>query len=125
MGYKMCMDENEDEEVLEAVQEELGLPGGALSGEGQGEAAEVSHAGELSRLNRIRGQIAGVRRMIDRGRDSMEILIQLKAARAAIKRVEARILQRHMSSCIDAAFGGSREEAEQKMEELRDYFDAN
>ncbi len=123
------MDEIEQEEEREAIQEELGLPEDALTAadsEGARDAiAAVSHAGELSRLNRIRGQLAGVRKMIDQGRDCMDILIQLKAARAAIRRVEARILRRHMSNCIDVAFRGPREEAERSMEELRNYFDAD
>ena len=52
----------------------------------------------------------------------MEILVQLKAVRAALKKVEGNILKRHMSECVVRAMGGNLEEAEQKVAELQRYF---
>lgn len=127
MWYKMRMKEDEQEgkheELPEEHQEEMQELLMDLFETGDEISDSALHTDELARLNRIRGQISGIRKMIERGRDSMDILIQLKAARAAIKRVESRILRRHMRSCIDAAFGDSREEAEKMMEELRNYFE--
>ena len=48
----------------------------------------------------------------------MDILVQLKAVRAALKKVEGNILKRHMGECVVQAMGGNREEAEQKVAEL-------
>ncbi len=127
LWYKTCMKKSEQKEKHEKLpeepQEEAREPAVDLSEDGDGISDGIPHADELTRLNRIRGQIAGIRRMIEKGRDSMDILIQLKAARAAIKRIETRILRRHMRNCLDAAFGDSREEAERMMEELRNYFE--
>ena len=52
----------------------------------------------------------------------MDILVQLKAVRAALKKVEGNILKRHMGECVVQAMGGNREEAEQKVAELQRYF---
>ena len=80
------------------------------------------HAEELVRLGRIAGQVGGIRRMIEEDRYCMEILVQLKAVRAALKKVEGNVLKRHMSECVVQAMGGNREEAEQKVAELQRYF---
>ena len=88
------------------------------NGTGEG----LKHAEELVRLGRIAGQVGGIKRMIEEGRYCMDILVQLKAVRAALKKVEGNILKRHMSECVVRAMGGNREEAEQKVAELQRYF---
>lgn len=81
------------------------------------------HHGEVPRLNRIAGQIDGIKRMIGEDRHCTEILAQIRAARAALKTVEANVLEAHLQSCVrEAMTGGDRGEIDAKIEELKDIF---
>lgn len=53
-----------------------------------------------SRLNRISGQIAGVKKMIDNDRYCGDVLIQLSAIEKAVKSLSSVVLEKHMYSCI-------------------------
>lgn len=78
---------------------------------------------ELPRLNRISGQIEGVRKMIAERRYCPEILGQLRAIRAAVNSIEASILETHLDSCVAAAFdSGNLAEKKQKMHELKEMY---
>ncbi len=77
---------------------------------------------ELPRLNRIAGQIDGVRKMVEADRYCSDILIQLRAIRAAVKVVEVQILQKQMQACVED-FYENPAEREQKMEELKRLYD--
>jgi len=82
---------------------------------------QPSHKQELPRLNRISGQIEGIKRMIEENRYCGDILTQLRAARAAIRNVELQILDRHLSTCVTEAFLGDNPEAKkQKVDEIRE-----
>ena len=61
------------------------------------------HSGELSRLNRVAGQIEGVKKMIAERRYCPEIMTQLRAARAALKTIEGGMLETHLASCVATA----------------------
>lgn len=78
---------------------------------------------ELPRLNRISGQIEGVKKMISERRYCPEILTQLRAARAAVNSIEASILETHLDSCVADAFdSGNQAEKKQKMNELKEMY---
>lgn len=62
-----------------------------------------NHHAEISRLNRISGQIEGIKKMIEEERYCVDILMQIKAARAAMKTVELNVLERHMAMCLNKA----------------------
>ncbi len=75
----------------------------------------------VRRLRRIEGQARGVIRMIDENRYCIDILVQLKAIRAALKKVENEILSDHASHCIhEAVNSGSQKRQTEKFEELID-----
>ena len=81
------------------------------------------HSQEISRLNRIDGQIDGVRKMIEERRYCPDIMIQLKAISAAAQAVEANILRSHLEGCVAKAFESKDcEEKEQKIDELISLF---
>lgn len=81
------------------------------------------HSSELPKLNRVSGQIDGVRKMIAERRYCPDILIQLRAARSALKTIEANILEAHLSSClVDAMNHGDPQEKENKIMELKEIF---
>ena len=61
------------------------------------------HGAELKRMNRIKGQLEGVERMIIEKRYCPDIVIQIKAARSALKSLEANIVEGHMRHCVKTA----------------------
>ncbi|MFN3198992.1 MAG: metal-sensitive transcriptional regulator [Bradymonadia bacterium] len=69
------------------------------------------HSPELHRLNRIAGQLEGVRRMIEENRYCPEILAQVRAVHSALKGLEAQILKRHINHCLRAAIHSDDESA--------------
>jgi len=56
-------------------------------------ADEVSKELLLKRLRRIEGQVRGLQKMIDEGRDCESIMTQLVAVRAAIEGVGTLVLR--------------------------------
>ncbi len=80
-----------------------------------------NHIKEIGRLNRISGQIDGIKKMINGQRDCSDILVQLRSVRSAIRSVEANILKTHLLSCIDQSFS-SDPERQQSAEEFKNFF---
>ncbi len=84
------------------------------------------HSAQLAKLNRISGQLEGVKKMIHDQRYCVDIMTQLKAVQAATKSVEASILKLHLESCIQNTFNSTNEEdKETKIEELLSLFKKN
>jgi DNA-binding FrmR family transcriptional regulator len=81
------------------------------------------YSNELKRLNRIAGQVEGVKKMVQDRRYCPDILIQLRAVRSAINAVEANILTTHLEACVTHAFtSGSEADKKQKMAELKELY---
>ncbi len=80
------------------------------------------HMENMPRLNRISGQIEGIKKMISEGRYCPEIISQLRAVRSAIKAVESNILQKHLQHCVAQSFE-NKEESLKKIEELKSLFE--
>lgn len=81
------------------------------------------HSQEVQRINRIKGQLDGIKKMIEEGRYCPEILQQSKAIRSAIRSLERKILEKHLSGCVQKAFAsGNKKEQEEKKQELLDIF---
>ncbi len=57
-----------------------------------------------NRLNRIEGQINGVKKMVDDDRHCDEILIQLQAIDKSVKSLANVILENHMYNCVTSEF---------------------
>ena len=90
------------------------------------EETHPDHSNELRRLNRILGQLDGISRMISDGRYCTDILVQTRAAVAAIKALETSILNRHLRMCVRSAFNSKKQEdVNTKIGELLDLFKAN
>ena len=54
----------------------------------------------LRRLHRIEGQVRGIIRMVEEGKDCHEVLTQVSAVRAALERVGAHIITHRMRECL-------------------------
>lgn len=53
-----------------------------------------------ARLNRIAGQVAGIRRMLEEGRYCVDVLNQIAAVRSALDALGIELLSRHLESCL-------------------------
>lgn len=73
----------------------------------------------LNRLRRIEGQVRGLTRMVEDGRYCIDVLTQIRAARAALAKVESELLKGHLAHCIeDAIVSGDEAEQRKKASEL-------
>jgi DNA-binding FrmR family transcriptional regulator len=78
-------------------------------------------ASALRRLKRIEGQVRGLSRMIEEDRYCIDIVTQVSAVRAALRRAEEEILRDHVAHCVeDAIETGNRAEQRRKVAELMD-----
>jgi len=75
----------------------------------------------LRRLQRIEGQVRGLSRMVEGNRYCIDIVTQIAAVRAALRRAEEEILRDHVASCVDEAVrSGNRADQRRKIAELMD-----
>ena len=76
-----------------------------------------SHQSQLSALKRVEGQVRGVIKMIDEGKYCIDVLNQIKAAKAALVRIESNVLKKHVESCVKESFK-NKKALDTKVEEL-------
>jgi CsoR family transcriptional regulator, copper-sensing transcriptional repressor len=79
--------------------------------------------GLVTRLNRIEGQIRGIRRMVQEPRLCVDILQQLAAAEAALNRISLAVLKHHVESCVPDGITKGEPETSKRLTELVDIFD--
>ena len=73
----------------------------------------------LKRLSRIEGQVRGLSRMVEEDRYCIDIVTQIAAVRAALRRVEEEILSEHVAHCVeDAIASGNKADQRKKIAEL-------
>jgi DNA-binding FrmR family transcriptional regulator len=73
----------------------------------------------LRRLRRIEGQVRGLIRMVEADRYCIDVVTQISAVRAALRRAEEEILEDHVAHCIeDAIASGNTREQRRKVGEL-------
>lgn len=84
---------------------------------------EAQQQAIVTRLNRIEGQVRGIRRMVQEPRLCVEILQQLAAAEAALNRISLAVFRFHVEKCVpDGIIKGDPERTE-SLSELVDIFD--
>ena len=70
-----------------------------------------------NRLNRIEGQVRGIRKMLEESAYCVDILTQVAAAKAALDSFTKELLTEHISTCVaDDLKSGSTEKAEELAE---------
>ena len=73
----------------------------------------------LKRLQRIEGQVRGIAGMVESDRYCIDIVTQVAAARAALRRAEEEILSDHVGHCVEHAIkSGNKAEQRKKVAEL-------
>lgn len=71
------------------------------------------------RLSRIEGQVRGLSRMVEEERYCIDIVTQISAVRAALRRVEEEVLRDHVSHCVEHAIAsGDKTDQRKKIAEL-------
>lgn len=71
------------------------------------------------RLARMEGQVRGLAQMVEQDRYCIDVITQVRAARAALAKVEQLILSDHIGSCVEAAIvSGDPQQQRAKVDEL-------
>jgi DNA-binding FrmR family transcriptional regulator len=73
----------------------------------------------LKRLSRIEGQVRGLSRMVGEDRYCIDIVTQISAVRAALRRAEEEILRDHVAHCVEHAIAsGDKGDQRRKISEI-------
>ena len=61
------------------------------------------HPKLVARINRIEGQVRGLKKMVEENRDCMQVLKQIAAVSGALRATGALILEDHLKGCVATA----------------------
>ena len=71
------------------------------------------------RLSRIEGQVRGLSKMVDDDRYCIDVVTQIAAVRAALRKVEEGLLRDHVAHCVEHAIAaGDKSDQRKKIAEL-------
>lgn len=77
----------------------------------------------INRLNRIAGQIQGLIKMVQEGKECEEVLIQISAVKSALHKTGQTILEGHLQHCVvDGIKNGDEAETLKKLTSAIEYF---
>ena len=68
------------------------------------ESNHPNYEKHLPRINKVVGQLNGIKKMIEDKRYCPEIITQLKAVSSACQSLEIIMLQKHLETCVMEAF---------------------
>jgi DNA-binding FrmR family transcriptional regulator len=71
-------------------------------------------ASAIKRLNRIEGQVRGISGMIEKDRYCIDVVTQISAVRAALRRAEEEILRDHVATCVEQAVASGDKAGQRK-----------
>lgn len=72
----------------------------------------------ITRLNRIEGQVRGVKAMVEEDRYCVDIVTQVSAIQAALNSFNKELLARHIKTCVSDDIREGNEEAVDELCEL-------
>jgi DNA-binding FrmR family transcriptional regulator len=79
----------------------------------------------VNRLKSIEGHVRGVERMVEDGVYCIDIVNQINAIQAALQKVNALVLDRHLHTCVTTAIrGDDASERERVIGEIMGVFNA-
>ena len=82
-----------------------------------------NHEKHIPRINKVIGQLNGIKKMIEDKRYCPEIITQLKAVSSACQSLEIIMLQKHLETCVMEAFHSKDESVRsKKIQELTDLY---
>ena len=74
------------------------------------ERPEQEYVDLIHRLNRIEGQVRGIRRMVERDAYCTDILVQVAAVNAALNSFNKVLLSNHIKTCVTRDIREGKEE---------------
>ena len=79
----------------------------------------------MARMKRIEGQVRGIQRMIDEGKECEDILVQVRAVRSALRSATTQIMRRYLLRCNEQAIksGDPTVQYEKLMKLVSDFID--
>tara|TARA_B100000767_G_C19525159_1_gene434173 strand:+ start:343 stop:627 length:285 start_codon:yes stop_codon:yes gene_type:complete len=87
------------------------------------ESKHPNHEKHIPRINKLIGQLNGIKKMIEDKRYCPEIITQLKAVSSACKSVEIIMLQKHLETCVMEAFHSKDKKGQnEKIQELTNLY---
>lgn len=69
----------------------------------------------LNRLAYLEGHCGAIKRMVKEGRYCIDIIHQIEAVEAALKRVKEKILENHLDTCVTTAIKGKDEKERRRV----------
>ncbi len=73
------------------------------------------------RLSRIEGQIKGIKKMVEQGRNCVEVLAQISAVHEALRGVGKLIMRNYLENCVTSSLrSGKQKKARETYAELMD-----
>lgn len=82
--------------------------------------SELEYKNYISRLNRIEGQIRGIKGMVERDAHCTDIMIQVSAVRAALNSFNRVLLENHIKTCVTEDIrNGKNETVDELLETLQ------
>ena len=86
---------------------------------GGGQSLHPDHSANLNRIQRMKGQLDGIGKMISERRYCVDIVTQIRAVRQALRALEGQILEKHLHHCVHGAVtSGNKAESNRKIEEI-------
>ena len=79
------------------------------------------HPKLVARLNRIEGQVRGLKKMVEEDRDCLQVLKQIAATSGALRSLGAVILEDHLKGCVTTAMQ-HQEDGSQLISDVIDVF---
>lgn len=77
------------------------------------------------RLRRIEGQVRGLQKLVENEAECVDILIQLAAVTAAMKRTGAVIISNYMEKCVNDASRDPKKGLDELKGALKQFIDAS
>jgi DNA-binding FrmR family transcriptional regulator len=71
---------------------------------------EQTKAGVIRRLQSIDGHVRGVQRMVEEDQYCIDVIKQIDAVQAALKKVQEIVLDSHLHTCVTTAIRGDNAE---------------
>ena len=91
------------------------------SGDAESGSKQYFKGEMLNRLKKIEGQVRGVHKMIQDGRNCGEVVIQLAAIKAAVNRVGTTVLACHLADQLEGALRENKD-VKESLEEFMSIF---
>ena len=80
------------------------------------ERSEQEYKDLISRLNRIAGQVQGIKRMVERNAYCIDIITQVAAVTAALNSFNKVLLGNHIRTCVTQDIRDGREETVEELD---------